>query len=164
MSDGTDELVIFDTDIISECLRQNAQALAFLTPSPPLHKLVERGQGGEVPPIERRRTTVINEGELLTGRYQQLQTADTVERIIFAQQRLDQTKAFLATFPAILPMDEEAASIFFDISRQRGVRKIGRRDLMIAAIAVRHCAILVTGNVQHFARVPRLKVRDWREY
>ncbi len=148
MSDGTRELYyIFDTDIISECLRQNAQALAFLGATP----------------IEQRRTTVINEGELLTGRYQQLQTADTVERIVSAQGRLNQTKAFLGAFPAILPMDAEAASIFFDLSKQRGVQKIGRRDLMIAAIAIHYRATLVTGNVRHFARVPRLTVRDWRE-
>ncbi len=147
MSNGTRELYIFDTDIISECLRQNAQAIAFL----------------EATPIEQWRTTVVNEGELLTGRYQQLQTADTVERIVSAQGRLNQTKAFLATSPTILPMDGAAASIFFDISRQRGVRKIGHRDLMIAAIAIHYRATLVTGNVQHFARVSRLTVRDWRE-
>lgn len=103
MANGSRELYVFDTDIISECLRQNAQALAFLF-----------------------------------------------------------TKDFLATFPAIFPMNKEAASIFFDLTKQRGLRKIGRRDLMIASIAIAQRATLVTGNVQHFARVPRLKVRDWR--
>ncbi len=152
MSDGTSELYVFDTDIISECLRENAPALAFLASIP----------------IEKRRTTVVNEGELLTGRFQQFQGADTIERLVSAQQRLDQTKEFVgrrasaATFPALLPMDAESAALFFDLSKQRGLRKIGRRDLMIAAIAIAHRTTLVTGNVQHFARVPRLTVRGWR--
>lgn len=147
MSHASGEFHVFDTDIISECLRKNAQALCLL----------------QATPLEQRRTTIINEGELLTGRYWQFQTADTKERLISAQQRFQQTKVFLGTFPAILPIDEESASLFFDLSKQRGLRKIGRRDLLIAAIAIRHGDMLTTGNAQDFVRVPFLKVRDWRE-
>ncbi|MBI3923261.1 MAG: hypothetical protein HY318_17705 [Armatimonadetes bacterium] len=50
-----------------------------------------------------------------------------------------------------------------NLSRQRGTRKSGRRDLMVAATALRHSATLVTGNTQHFSGISRLRLRDWRK-
>jgi tRNA(fMet)-specific endonuclease VapC len=38
---------------------------------------------------------------------------------------------------------------------------IGPYDILIAAQARRHGAILVTGNVREFRRVPALTVQDW---
>lgn len=35
-------------------------------------------------------------------------------------------------------------------------------DLLIAATALEHRAVLVTGNVEHFAWIPGLIVEDWR--
>ena len=43
---------------------------------------------------------------------------------------------------------------------------IGRADPMIAAIALRHDLVLVTGNLSHFQRIPALgyslKLDNWR--
>jgi tRNA(fMet)-specific endonuclease VapC len=38
---------------------------------------------------------------------------------------------------------------------------IGERDLVIAATALAADLIVVTGNLQHFGRVPGLEVEDW---
>lgn len=140
-------LEILDTDLLSEYLRQNRTAVAYFRTTPP----------------ESYRTTVINEIELLGGRFQAFQAADTVERLLAAQQRLDLTREFLAVaFPVIFKVDLRVGEIFFDLTHLRGLKKIGRRDLLIAAIALRHEATLVTGNIQHFSKVPRLKVKNWR--
>jgi predicted nucleic acid-binding protein len=34
-------------------------------------------------------------------------------------------------------------------------------DLLIAAAAIRHNLILVTGNAQHFEGIPNLRLEDW---
>lgn len=36
-------------------------------------------------------------------------------------------------------------------------------DLMIASIALCHDMTLVSGNVQHFRRIPGLKLENWLE-
>ncbi len=64
---------------------------------------------------------------------------------------------------ASVPFDdrcaEEAAFIRLDLSRSG--RPIGPNDLLIAAIARAHDAVLVTNNTREFGRVPGLRVEDW---
>jgi tRNA(fMet)-specific endonuclease VapC len=63
----------------------------------------------------------------------------------------------------ILPFDGEdsriAASIRFDLKR-KGTR-IGTYDVLIAAQALRHDALLVTANIREFSRVPDLRWENW---
>ena len=63
----------------------------------------------------------------------------------------------------ILPFDEESALTYGRI--KSGLEQKGRPrfepDLQIAAIAMRHGLTVVTGNVRHFAGIPRLKVENW---
>ena len=42
-------------------------------------------------------------------------------------------------------------------------RKIGDMDMFIAATALEEGLIVVTGNVDHFSRIPGLKVENWME-
>ena len=44
---------------------------------------------------------------------------------------------------------------------ERAGTPIGYYDLLIAAQARRHDALLVTANVREFARVPGLRIEDW---
>ncbi len=59
-----------------------------------------------------------------------------------------------------LPFDLSAAKVFGRISA--GLWGKGQRvedaDLMIAATAIHHGLVLVTGNIRHFARVPGLSI------
>jgi predicted nucleic acid-binding protein len=59
-----------------------------------------------------------------------------------------------------LPFGTELAQVFGEISAQ--LEGIGQRladaDLQIAATALHHGLILVTGNIRHFERVPNLKL------
>jgi tRNA(fMet)-specific endonuclease VapC len=43
----------------------------------------------------------------------------------------------------------------------RSGTKIGDMDALIAATALANGRVLVTGNLKHFERVPRLKIADW---
>lgn len=62
-----------------------------------------------------------------------------------------------------LSFDDDAARRYGEI-RSDLVRKgtpIGPNDLLIAAIASVHDAILVTHNTREFERIPNLVIEDW---
>jgi tRNA(fMet)-specific endonuclease VapC len=70
--------------------------------------------------------------------------------------------AFLRPFE-ILPFDPEAARAYADIrlALERSGRRIGERDLLIAATASSRDLTVVTHNRAEFERVPGLTVEDW---
>ena len=63
----------------------------------------------------------------------------------------------------ILPFDQEAAMEAGNILSHlyKKGEPIGSEDVMIAAIAKRYGATVITGNVRHFGRVPGLQVQNW---
>jgi tRNA(fMet)-specific endonuclease VapC len=70
---------------------------------------------------------------------------------------------FLQAPIAILPFGHEDAGEAGDIraALERAGTPIGPYDVLIAAQARRHDAVLVTANAREFARVPGLKTEDW---
>ena len=71
---------------------------------------------------------------------------------------------FIAPF-SVVPFDERSARAYARIRddlESRG-ESIGPMDLLIAATAVAHEAVLVTRNVREFKRVEGLRVEDWEE-
>jgi tRNA(fMet)-specific endonuclease VapC len=77
-------------------------------------------------------------------------------------QNLERTNAFLAGFQS-LPFDDEAAYRYALIRAELSAKGqlIGPNDLLIAATALAHGAILVTHNSAEFSRVPGLLIEDW---
>lgn len=61
----------------------------------------------------------------------------------------------------IVPFDRAAADRFDQLHRVRGLRKVGRADLLIASIALTQRATLVTRNVRHFQSIPGVHVVNW---
>jgi len=63
----------------------------------------------------------------------------------------------------ILPLEEPADQHYGEIRSEleRSGRLIGQNDLLIAAHARALGAILITGNVREFKRVPGLSVENW---
>jgi len=59
----------------------------------------------------------------------------------------------------ILPLDEESASAFESLVKQRV--RISSNDLRIAAITLAHDATLLTRNTKDFTKVPGLKFENW---
>jgi tRNA(fMet)-specific endonuclease VapC len=81
-------------------------------------------------------------------------------------QRVSQNLALLERFFApfgSLPFDDRAAEIYgvlrTDLHRSGAL--IGPNDLLIAATARAHDAVLVTHNLAEFQRVAGLRVEDW---
>ena len=63
----------------------------------------------------------------------------------------------------VVPFDLECAKIFGTIKSK--LRKLGKptgeMDALIAATAMSHKALLVTGNKKHFENIESLKVESW---
>lgn len=104
--------------------------------------------------------SVITMIEILQGRFDSLLKADTHERFLKAQENLFRAQHSLQR-TRTLRLDETALQVFDDLSRLRGVKNIGRKDLLIASIALAHDATLVTRNLKHFKLVPGLKCENW---
>ena len=90
--------------------------------------------------------------ELLFGAYRSQRRGENLER----------TNAFLAGFQS-LPFDDDAAYRHALIRAELTAKGqlIGPNDLLIAATALAHGAILVTHNTAEFSRIPGLLLEDW---
>jgi len=127
---------LFDTDAVSEVLRPRP-APAYLT------------WLGAVP-REEQFLSAVSVGELFKGAFcspaRDRHLANIEQRIL----------------PSItvLPYDVATARVFGEI--QAALEQSGARledaDLQIAATAIHHNLELVTGNLRHFQRVPRLRI------
>ncbi|MGL6096644.1 MAG: type II toxin-antitoxin system VapC family toxin [Fimbriiglobus sp.] len=105
--------------------------------------------------------TVISRYEILMrGRYQALLTAATRDELLTAAARLAADEERLAAFDTYA-VDGAAADHFTRLIATKKLKKIGRRDLLIACIALAHGAMLVTRNTKDFAPVPGLTLADW---
>ncbi|MDR4518273.1 MAG: PIN domain-containing protein [Nitrosomonas sp.] len=78
------------------------------------------------------------------------------------EKRIEQLNA-LSALVTLLPFSsyeaKTAAAIRFKLERTGQL--IGLYDILIAAIALQHNAILVTNNTREFSRIETLKIEDW---
>lgn len=130
-------MIILDTDTISNLMRPQ--------PSPGLMARL-----AEVP-ADQQATTSITVGELAYG-------ADKAHRPELYSRALT-----LLSGVNILDFDRAAAEHYGQIRAQleRDGEPLADLDLRIAAVARTHQSTLISGNLKHFARVPRLAVQDW---
>jgi tRNA(fMet)-specific endonuclease VapC len=107
--------------------------------------------------------------KLLTVRPSEVRiSAITLAELRFGADRKGSKKlhALIDTFVSsieVAPFDDRAAAEFGRIGgllADRGT-PIGEMDALIAAHAAALDCILVTNNVRHFSRVPRLAVENW---
>jgi tRNA(fMet)-specific endonuclease VapC len=131
-------LYCFDTDILSAVLRRD----------PPL-QLIRRLAAV---PVEQQFTTAITLGELLYG-------ANKRASPVLATRVRDLVRSLLA----ILPFDETAAEHYASLRAELELagRRLDEPDLRIASIALANDLTVVSGNVRHFSRVPRLRLENW---
>ena len=104
--------------------------------------------------------TIVTKIELLRGRFDRFLKAPTTFDLLRTQELLLRTEELLAQI-VVVPFSEPAAGHFERLRAVRGLKRIGRADLLIAAIALAHRATLVTRNLSHFRRVPNLTVVNW---
>src|SRR5262245_42248964 len=105
-------------------------------------------------------TTIITKIEILRGRFEFMLKAADGAQLLRAQQLLARSEELLSQI-VVIPVDELAAARFDQLKSLRGLRKIGRADLLVASVALATGAVLVTRNLRHFRQVPGLTVVNW---
>ncbi len=107
-------------------------------------------------------TTIITRIEMLEGRFASVLKAADGQKLLQAHQRLRETEYNLTTLP-IVPLDSKAAMEFDKLRQNKKLKKIGRKDLLIASIALANQTTLVTRNTKHFVHVAGLKLENWAD-
>ena len=71
-------------------------------------------------------------------------------------------ETFLSIY-TMAPFDESAAFHYGHLraTLERAGQTIGGNDLLIAATALAHKAVLVTNNIREFSRIEGLSIEDW---
>ena len=132
-------MYLFDTDTLSNVMKRKPSVRL-------LQKLEET-------PIAFQHTSAINVGEIYYGAHR----SSRKEQILKAFEKM--------VFPNvnILPFDHKSGQVFGILKAELEKRGIGcsEPDLRIAAVAIQHSLILITGNVRHFENIPGLRVEDW---
>jgi tRNA(fMet)-specific endonuclease VapC len=106
--------------------------------------------------------TIITRIEVLQGRFDAVLKAAGREQLKQAQDRLTENERQLASFD-VLPVNAAGAAEFERLLNTKGLRRIGRADLLIAAIALAQRATLVTRNLRDFRQVSGLRVENWAD-
>ena len=105
--------------------------------------------------------TIISRIETLQGRFATLLKAADGAELQRGQQRLEEAERALARIPNVLPIDARVAAEFDRLRQNKKLKKIGRADLLIAAITLANGATLVSRNLKDFRQVPGLQVENW---
>ena len=109
-------------------------------------------------PDQEFATTVISLEEQLRGWLAVINRYSDIPRQITAYTRLVGLVEFYSRWK-VLPFDQPAAD---QVARLRAARvRIGTMDLKIASIALVNDALLLTGNLADFQRVPELRAENW---
>jgi len=140
-------VILLDSDIVS--LLPHGHALA-------TQRIREIGAAETVA------TTIITYAEIMRARFEFLLKAADAKQLLRAQTMLEESHALLNDLQTVY-VDEAAASEFERLRPNTKLRKIGRVDLLIAAIALANQATLVTRNLRHFRQVPGLKIANWAD-
>ena len=133
-------LYILDTDTCSYIIRRRPEAV--LTS---MHTAVEQGHHVAV--------SAITYSELLLG----------AERSGNRQKILGLVTEFADRLDEILAWDSKAAQAFARLQAwlyEKG-SPIGLNDTMIAGHALSRDGIIISNNIKHFSKVPRLRVENW---
>lgn len=105
---------------------------------------------------------LVTQIEVFRGRYDAVFKAEDGARLLRAQQVLALTVQHMRQF-LVVPFDDAAATEFDRLRGNKKLKKIGRGDLLIAAIAVAHRATLVSRNRKDFRLVPGLRLENWAD-
>lgn len=105
---------------------------------------------------------IISRIEVLQGRFATLLKAADGAELQRGQQRLDRAERDLLSF-RILPITAAVAAEFDRLRPNKKLKKIGRGDLLIAAVTLANRATLVSRNLKDFRQVPGLQVENWAD-
>jgi tRNA(fMet)-specific endonuclease VapC len=137
-------MIVLDTDTLTFFLRGHASVVARVQQA-----------------TEEVAITIISRIETLRGRFDTLLKAADGAELRRGQQRLAEAERDLARIPKVLLIDAGAGAEFDRLRSDKKLRKIGRADLLIAALVLANRATLVTRNLKDFRQVPSLRIENW---
>lgn len=131
-------MTILDTNICVRFLRGDESVV---------RRLLDADENGDL------RIPAMVEGELFYG----------VEKSERRDENREKVKALLAFLP-VCHADDETMEKFGELKAKAEAAgsRVDDADVIIAATAMRHGALLVTGNTRHFSRFDGLEIEDWR--
>jgi tRNA(fMet)-specific endonuclease VapC len=132
-------LCLLDTDILSEILKQK-------------HPSVVRKASAYLQEYQQFAFSSMTRYEVVRGLKDKGATKQVQQFVRFCEH-----SRFLAITDAIL---DRTADLWV-MARKKGLPRKDA-DLVIAATALEHERILVTGNTAHFSWIPGLVIEDWR--
>ena len=138
-------MILLDTDILTLLLAGD-------------ERVVRRARAATEPVA----TTVISRAEILRGRVDFLLKAEEGEQVRRACLLLERSERDLMQL-ATVSFDDRAVAEFDRLREDRKLRRIGRADLLIAAIALANRATLVTRNLRHFRPIAGLTLDNWAD-
>jgi len=132
-------IYLFDTDAVSEIIKKSPSILF-------IKKLAFVDS-------EKQFTSTITVGELVCGAYKSNRPEFFIEKL----------EKLVWPNVQILPFDEGSAKTYGKLRAEMEKRgtTLTEPDLRIAAIALCHGLIVVTGNTKHFSRIPGLNYENW---
>lgn len=107
-------------------------------------------------------STAVSRIEILRGRFQAVMAAEDASKLLQAHDRLERTEAFLESI-RLLPVEAASGEEFDRLRQNKKLKKIGRGDLLIAAITLANQATLISRNPKDFRQVPGLQVESWAD-
>ncbi len=140
-------MFILDTDILSELLKDKPRIRERLAAVP-----------RDTPVV----TTLITWIEILQGRFASIAKAANRVELLNAAARLANDEGHFESID-VLRLGESVADEFERIRANKKLKKIGRKDLLIACFALAHNATVVTRNTKDFAAIPNRKVVNWMD-
>ena len=121
--------------------------------------------------IKRRPESILESMQVTAGQGHSLTiSAITYAELLLGAERSDNKRkhrklvsGFVERLDEILPWDARAAETFATLQAYlyRKGSPIGPNDTMIAGHALSRDAIVITNNVKHFSKAPRLTVENW---
>ncbi len=105
--------------------------------------------------------TIVSRIQVLQGRFAMVLKAADGAELLRAQRWLNLAVSNLGAIPRVLTIAERVACEFDQLRQSRKLKKIGRADLLIAAITLANRATLVSRNLKDFRQVPGLQVENW---
>jgi tRNA(fMet)-specific endonuclease VapC len=134
------DLALLDTDILSELIKLRNAA-------------VQRKALAYVQSHGQIAFSAMTRYEILRGYRDTNATTQLARFGVFCQNSL------------ILPVSDATFDLTADlwVAARRGGHSSNDADLIIAATAIEHGRVLVTGNVAHFAWIANLRIEDWRQ-
>ena len=131
-------MTLLDTNVCVRFLRGE---------EPVVSRLLDADENDDV------RIPAMVEGELFYG----------VEKSERREENRENVKALLSVLP-VCCADDETMEKFGELKAKAEAagKRVDDADVIIAATALRHSAVLVTGNARHFSRFDGLVIEDWR--